>query len=220
MPAKDATMSSRTELGTGHVDQVLPGNPVRAALELSAKALTLFVAVGVIALSVSRLTPALNRYFTVRSGMIEVEALKLRTLDQVATRPIRSGDQNRSVGHVRTGVVLVFNSKCMVCSLNMVNWLRLNHELHRALPDARIAALTIESDSLALDYFSPFDAFELEHWQLREPGVGKFKEVLGVQGVPATLVVRNDSIVAAFMGVMGPLRRQAVVRLVKEGPAR
>jgi hypothetical protein len=129
------------------------------------------------------------------------------------------GTSNRTtvdLSQIGSAVVLLYNSKCGVCKMNITNWAVLRNDIASASPLTRVASLTVESKASDSAFWSSSAGSGLEHWILRD--TGSFEQTFGTELVPTTAIIRDGVVVNTVTGVIGPRRRAEILRLLIGGP--
>ena len=127
--------------------------------------------------------------------------------------PTRIGGDTASLDlRERTALVFFYSSKCLTCGRNMPRWVDLVFDLKEKGLAVPIYAVQAD-DSVGSDY-----------WRSLLPLVTKvtprdhqlLQRLLHVRGTPSTIVVKNGTVVASYVGGVGDWRREHIVNLLSQ----
>jgi hypothetical protein len=112
-----------------------------------------------------------------------------------------------------TAVIFVYSAKCAACEANTDNWLRLRAALREHVPRVPVIAVPAPQDRIGRPEVPSSLHDALPEYRLKS---GTVRLSLGVDILPATVVVSQGRVRSVSYGIVGPRRRARLVNLVKE----
>lgn len=119
-------------------------------------------------------------------------------LEGLTARDVAGNSSARvALDGMRDGLILVFDTACGPCAVNMSNWVDLAHEARSRPVD--LVALTVEPAPGAAEYWSGWAGV-----RVLAADTGVVRNDLRLQSTPTTLLVEDGVVRRAYVGPLGP----------------
>lgn len=132
-----------------------------------------------------------------------------RPLEGLTAREVSAVPASRfDLGGVRNGVVMVFDTACGPCAVNMGNWADVVREA-RGRPVA-LLALTVEPGYGAAEYWSGWAGV-----RVLAGDTATLRNDLRLHATPTTLIVEDGVVRKAYVGPLGPVAKAELVQWIQ-----
>lgn len=126
-----------------------------------------------------------------------------------AIRPLDGG----ITSHGGDALILLYNTKCGPCKLNMANWMTLVSTLLKSSPRAEVNAVSVEPPEIQRAYWRSVSSTSVRLYSASN--ADSLVTALGTNTVPSTIVVHNGVITGTFGGLLGVARQKRLIRLLQ-----